>query len=76
MRNPCKECYFGRMNASTAAFIAAFNDQVMTIPNVPAQVCDVCGAVTYDANYLRKLRQHLHKHIPNKTPSSSVTISL
>lgn len=76
MSNVCPECRFGRMKTTTAPYIVVVHTQVLTMPNVPATVCDVCGSTAYEIGYLNKLQQHLHYHFPIKKPSASISVSL
>ncbi|HFE37593.1 MAG TPA: YgiT-type zinc finger protein [Gammaproteobacteria bacterium] len=76
MNDICPECRFGRMKATTAPFIASIHARVLTIPDVPATICDVCGRIAYETSYLNKLQQHLHHHFPTKKPTSSISVSI
>lgn len=51
----CPQCGTGAMRPVTVTFAHWFEGQFITIPNFPAQVCDVCGERQYDANALEQL---------------------
>lgn len=55
----CQQCRIGRYQTTTAAYMEPLGrKQVLVIPNVPAQVCDVCGQTQYDSEFMSQL-EHL-----------------
>ncbi len=51
----CEECHIGRYRAATVPFMHPLGQYMLTIPNAPAQVCDVCRHVRYDAQFLNRI---------------------
>ena len=61
MHSVCRECHFGRIQATLAPFMATVAGKVLLIPNAPAYSCDWCGATEHDAHYLQDLQLLLRK---------------
>lgn len=51
----CAQCGAGALRAVSVTFAHWFEGQFITIPNFPAQVCDVCGHRDYDPEALEQL---------------------
>ncbi len=45
---PCNECASGLMHLRFITYFTWLNDELVTVPNFPAWVCDVCGRREYD----------------------------
>ncbi len=45
---PCTECQAGVMRLQYITFFTWLGDELITVPNFPAWVCDVCGRREYD----------------------------
>jgi YgiT-type zinc finger domain-containing protein len=45
---PCRECQAGMMRLRHVTYFTWLDDEVITVPNFPAWVCDVCGRRDYD----------------------------
>lgn len=46
---PCNECPAGVMHLQHITYFTWLDDELVTVPNFPAWVCDVCGRREYDA---------------------------
>jgi YgiT-type zinc finger domain-containing protein len=46
---PCNECPAGVMHARFITYFMWMNDELITVPNFPAWICDICGKRDYDA---------------------------
>ena len=46
---PCSECHSGMMQLQYITYFTWLNDELITVPNFPAWVCDMCGRREYDA---------------------------
>ena len=46
---PCNECLAGVMHLHYLTYFTWLDDELVTVPNFPAWVCDVCGRREYDA---------------------------
>jgi len=45
---PCRECQAGMMRLHFITYFTWLDEEVITVPNFPAWVCDVCGRREYD----------------------------
>jgi YgiT-type zinc finger domain-containing protein len=45
---PCRECQAGMMRLRFITYFTWLDEEVITVPNFPAWVCDVCGRREYD----------------------------
>jgi len=57
-KNPtmiCKECQMGRLKQRLVTYITWLGDEVITVPDFPAWICDVCGMRIYDGHALNRL---------------------
>lgn len=46
---PCSECQAGMMHLSHLTYFTWLDEELVTVPNFPAWVCDMCGRREYDA---------------------------
>ena len=44
----CPECQTGAMHLQYLTYFTWLNEELVTVPNFPAWVCDVCGRRQYD----------------------------
>lgn len=44
----CNECQAGMMHLQFITYFTWLDDELVTVPNFPAWVCDVCGKREYD----------------------------
>ena len=44
----CNECQAGMMQVRYITYFTWLSDELITVPNFPAWVCDVCGRREYD----------------------------
>jgi YgiT-type zinc finger domain-containing protein len=74
---PCNECQAGVMHLQLITYFTWLDNELVTVPNFPAWVCDVCGKREYDeraVNWLTTLlspnagqptsRRRTHRRIP------------
>jgi YgiT-type zinc finger domain-containing protein len=52
---PCRECQVGMMHRKLVAYVTYIGDELITVPDFPAWVCDICGQREYDNNALNRL---------------------
>jgi YgiT-type zinc finger domain-containing protein len=45
---PCSECQAGMMQVRYITYFTWLGDELVTVPNFPAWICDVCGRREYD----------------------------
>ncbi len=46
---PCGECQAGMMHLHHITYFTWLDEELVTVPNFPAWVCDMCGRREYDA---------------------------
>jgi YgiT-type zinc finger domain-containing protein len=46
---PCSECQAGVMHLRHITYFTWLDEELVTVPNFPAWVCDMCGRREYDA---------------------------
>ncbi len=54
----CPECQAGAFHLKHITYFTWLNDELVTVPNFPAWICDVCGRREYDmraVNWLNTL---------------------
>ncbi len=70
---PCNECASGLMHLRFITYFTWLNDELVTVPNFPAWICDVCGRREYDEKAISWLTMLLNpnagKPTPRKRPS-------
>jgi YgiT-type zinc finger domain-containing protein len=52
---PCPKCQGGRKQLRTVTFMTWLGNDLITVPNFPAWVCDLCGHRNYDTQALAQL---------------------
>jgi YgiT-type zinc finger domain-containing protein len=53
--NLCSECQAGIMRLKYLTYFTWLNDELITVPNFPAWVCDICGRREYDSQAVSRL---------------------
>lgn len=56
----CSECQTGLMRLKYITYFTWLNEELITVPNFPAWVCDVCGRREYDGRAITWLNTLLH----------------
>ena len=56
---PCTECQAGLMRLRHLTYFTWLGEELVTVPNFPAWVCDVCGSTEYDSSALAELHAML-----------------
>ena len=51
----CRECQAGQMRRRYVTYFTWLGDELITVPDFPAWVCDVCGRREYDPRALNHL---------------------
>ena len=51
----CNECQAGHMHRAYVAYYTWLGNELITVPDFPAWVCDICGHCEYDENALTRL---------------------
>lgn len=58
--NLCAECQTGVLRLQYLTYFTWLNLELITVPNFPAWVCDVCGRREYDARAITWLNMLLN----------------
>lgn len=58
--NLCLECQTGVLRLEYITYFTWLNQELVTVPNFPAWVCDVCGRREYDAKAITWLNTLLN----------------
>jgi YgiT-type zinc finger domain-containing protein len=64
---PCRECQAGKLRPQHVTYLTWLGDELISVPDFPAWVCDVCGRREYDLTALNRLSLLLSPHA-GKTP--------
>jgi len=52
---PCGQCQAGQMRQEFVTYLTWIGDELITVPDFPAWICDVCGRREYDPQALNQL---------------------
>lgn len=64
---PCPNCGGGRKHLQHITYLTWFRDQMITVPNFPAWVCDLCGGRDFDSravSWLHTILNTQERHPP------------
>jgi len=70
----CAECQTGVMHLEHITYFTWLNQELVTVPNFPAWICDVCGRREYDSRAIVWLNTLLNpetgrnKSVPRRRP--------
>ncbi len=56
----CRECQAGMMHLQHITYFTWLNEELVTVPNFPAWVCDFCGRREYDSRAISWLTAMLN----------------
>ncbi len=56
----CSECQTGILRLQHITYFTWLNEELVTVPNFPAWICDVCGRREYDARAITWLNTLLN----------------
>ena len=68
----CYECISGAMRLRFITYFTWLNGELVTVPNFPAWVCDVCGRREYDEKAVSWLTMLLDPNAGHPTPRKRV----
>ena len=51
----CKSCHIGHLQPKRVTYLLPFEDTLVTVPHMPAWLCDACGELIYDQQVLQQL---------------------
>ena len=78
----CQKCQGGRKQLQTITLMTWLGDDLITVPDFPAWVCDLCGHRIYDSHALAQLSLLLNPdagtpiqpNLNNTTPKPSANV--
>lgn len=82
--HPCQECQAGIVRLHHVTYFTWLKDELITVPNFPAWICDLCGKRDYDQRAIAWLSMLLNpntgqrakaKNNTAKTPRKNDTFS-
>ena len=62
----CPECHTGVLHLEYLTYFTWLNDELITVPNFPSWVCDVCGKREYDSHAVSWLNMLLSPNTGRK----------
>ena len=70
---PCSECQAGVLRPRFITYFTWLNDELITVPNFPARICDLCGRREYDQRAISWLTILLTQNAGHKTTPARKT---
>lgn len=67
---PCTECLAGHLHREYVTYFTWLNDELITVTDFPAWICDVCGRREYDLHALNQLNLLLNPNAGKSTPKA------
>lgn len=73
---PCNECQSGMLHLEYITYFTWLDQELVTVPNFPAWVCDMCGRREYDSRAVVWLNALLHpetgrQNVARRKPGSA-----
>ncbi|MFZ5821552.1 MAG: YgiT-type zinc finger protein [Chloroflexota bacterium] len=65
---PCNECQAGMLQVRFITYFTWLGEELITVPNFPAWICDVCGRREYDEIAISWLTTLLSPNTGKPTP--------
>lgn len=65
--DPCSECQAGVMRLRFITYFTWLDEELITVPNFPAWICDVCGRREYDEKSISWLTMLLNPNAGKPT---------
>lgn len=65
---PCNECPAGIMHPRLITYFTWLGSELITVPQFPAWVCDVCGKREYDEKAIAWIQMLLNPNAGKPTP--------
>jgi YgiT-type zinc finger domain-containing protein len=66
-RTLCAECQAGVLHLEYITYFTWLNEELVTVPNFPAWICDICGRREYDARAVAWLNTLLNPDAGRRT---------
>jgi YgiT-type zinc finger domain-containing protein len=71
---PCTECQAGLMRLNFITYFTWLGEELITVPNFPAWICDVCGKREYDEKAISWLSMLLNPNAGKPTGRKSHSV--
>ena len=71
----CPECLAGVMHMEAVTYFTWLNEELVTVPNFPAWVCDMCGRREFDSRAITWLNTLLNPATGRSTGQKTTRIS-
>jgi len=52
---PCPVCHIGRLHLQPVTYTQVYYGMLVSVPNTPAWVCDMCHTVEYDRQSVQRI---------------------
>lgn len=65
---PCPECHSGVMHLHYKTYFTWLNEELVTVQNFPAWICDMCGRREYDSRAINWLNTLLNPLTGKRRP--------
>jgi YgiT-type zinc finger domain-containing protein len=72
---PCTECQAGQLRRRYVTYFTWLADELITVPDFPSWVCDVCGRREYDIHALNQLSLLLNPTAGKPRPRTTKPIT-
>jgi len=66
IRRVCGECQAGIVRLKYLTYFTWLNNELITVSNFPAWVCDICGRREYDVRAVNRLNTLLNHEVGSK----------
>lgn len=67
----CPRCGIGRFRPIKATYVQMHHDKLLTLPDAPAHICDVCGYQEFSGEVVQRVRKMLRENESDRPISSS-----
>jgi YgiT-type zinc finger domain-containing protein len=74
-RYPCQNCHAGHVSIQHITYFTWLSGELITVPDFPAWVCDMCGLREYDQRALSWLNIILSPDTGRKKPAAKQPVS-
>lgn len=71
----CPECSVGYLKRRNVAYFTWMGEELISVPDFPAWVCDVCGRREYDTQALNWLAAMLNPHAGKHVRAANTRVS-
>jgi YgiT-type zinc finger domain-containing protein len=62
-KHTCPRCQIGSMMPTTATYSTVYRAALLSVPNIPAWNCDICGYIEYDDETMTRLEALVGEYV-------------